>query len=148
MIALIVLVAGQAQAASIFGKYQGVSGKCAEFDRVYVSIKDSSAGPRGVKSIWIQYYNNNDATMDEVLLGEGSRQAPGTSPGIHGKVTQTWKTTQSENAIISTSITTSRSGSYTERTEIVRKGDKLVITIGAQDAANQPFRSERCVLQR
>lgn len=64
--------------------------------------------------------------MAEVLLDSGSRQAPVTSEEMHGKVIQSWTTEfESPQHLVSESRTVSDRGSYTERVELILRGDRV-----------------------
>jgi len=73
--------------------------------RVYSKIENDPWGPKGTKSISFTAYGD-DARGFSVLLGKGSRQAPGTSKEIHGVVTQAWQTKITGNQLESIETTT------------------------------------------
>ena len=81
--------------ADFYGKYLGVDGDCVD-TRVYIG-KGTYAGHDALQ---ISYYTD-DATGDQLVLGSGEMQVPGTIPSIHGEVIQTWKTTANEDSIVS-----------------------------------------------
>ncbi len=81
--------------ADFYGKYIGVDGDCVD-TRVYIG-KYTYAGHEALE---IAYYSD-DATADVLVLGSGKMKVPGTVPSIHGEVTQTWKTTATEDSIVS-----------------------------------------------
>lgn len=91
-LATLTALSAPAFAGSFTGKFSVDASHCdglfRSTERAYISLKH---GRDGIDSLLIQAYGD-EATSEEVLLGEGSRQAPGTSVDAHGVVTETWET--------------------------------------------------------
>lgn len=150
-LALIALfVSAQAQAGlGIEGRYKGVAGDCTDFPRVYVSVKPSAFGPKGTMAVVINKYGE-DAAMEEVLLGSGQRQAPGTSVEAHGMVTEAWNTTMQNGSIVcNTTVTRPSIGlRYSGRTIVAAQGNRLSIENLDVNANGQVTQNSKCVLER
>jgi hypothetical protein len=97
MVLLFAFASGQvfADTNQFVGRFRPDRANCtgglAAFPRVYTHVGNEPWGPKGTQSLTFQSYGD-DARALSVLLGKGSRQAPGTSKEIHGVVTQAWQT--------------------------------------------------------
>ena len=150
---LILLAAGSAadaadNTAQFCGRFKPDLKNCnsdlASADRIY--IKREEARRQGSPSVLLIWGYGVNAGGEEILLGKGSRQAPGTDPSIHGQVTQTWETTIMKNVLVQKETIERPSMHYvsnTEKrlestatdltyTEAVKTGDKPVEITGCR----------------
>lgn len=146
--ALFVFVGAQAH-ADLTGKYKPVQGECHGARRVYISVQEAAGGPKGVKALVLNFYGD-DAAIEEVLLGRGQRQAPGTDIRIHGKTTETWSTRFEGSTLISDVVTERPSTNlkYAERTIVSTTGTQVAISKMTVAANGSTSQTEICVLQR
>lgn len=124
------------------------NGWLAKAKRVYASFGQDGIVPPFVKTIRLQAYGQ-ETQLEEILLGDGKRQLPGTIPSVHGKVTQRWKTTVSGNILKSAEVIVRSSTkqewrSYTQLTDF-RKGMNVYIKTQVK---GQPAQAQYCRLVR
>ena len=96
-------------------------------ERVYIQIKSDSDG---ISSLFFQFYGD-EARAYEILLGKGSRQAPGTDRDIHGEVTESWSTVFLSDNVLEETVRTVRPSidlDLTQVSTLTLQGNQLTLT--------------------
>jgi hypothetical protein len=108
------------------GKFKSSSTLCPLYgpDRVYVTLSEDWDGNPFVE---FNFYSDESAWQD-VLLGSGARQAPGTSEEIHGRVIQSWTSEFVSNQhLVTVATTKSDRGEFSVTHELILRGDRLTL---------------------
>lgn len=157
-IPFLVLISAQTALASgdaqqFVGRYRPDPEMCdsrsfKEAERIYVKHEDSYWGrkEKPTKVLMFHAYGD-DATSEEVMLGSGVRQAPGTSRDVHGEVPHRWETRISDNVLKSYESVSRPSLGYSRREVTTLTAFKYGLRYErTTQVRGEPKKSERCKL--